>query len=99
MEPLARAIEAFQDGNHRKAVMQLTQIVFDDPNNWTARFYLAMAYVASGDEKQGVRQFYQIYLKCPHQELRDKAKGILPPQLIKQADEERAEDEMVNWGK
>ncbi len=97
MDPLARAIEAFQEGNHQRAIMQLTQIVFDDPNNWAARFYLAMAYVASGDQKQGVRQFYQIYLKCPHPEFRQKAKGVLPEALIKEADIERQSEEEMGW--
>lgn len=88
---LGRAIEAFQDGQHKRAIMELNQIVFDEPNNWSARLYLGMACAHSGDNNQALRQFYHIYLKCPLEELRTKAKQVLPPQMIEQADAERSE--------
>lgn len=92
MDSLARAIEAFQEGQHQRAILQLNQITVDEPNNWPARFYLAMAYTASGDQKQGLRHFHQIYLRCPHEELRAKAKAVLPQAMIDEADEERSRD-------
>ncbi|MBY0546042.1 MAG: hypothetical protein K2W95_02005 [Candidatus Obscuribacterales bacterium] len=88
---LGRAIEAFQEGHHKRAIMELNQIVFDEPNNWSARLYLGMACASSGDNNQALRQFYQIYLKCPYEDLREKARKVLPPKMSEQADAERAE--------
>jgi cytochrome c-type biogenesis protein CcmH/NrfG len=93
MDPLGRAVEAFQEQNFKKAIMQLSQIVMDEPHNWAARFYLAMSYVADGDSKNGLRHFYKIYLECPDEALRQKAKEILPDAAVKIADDERKGDD------
>jgi hypothetical protein len=96
MDPFNRAIEAFQEQNYRKAVMQFSQIVVDEPRNWPARFYLAMAYIAEGDNKQGLRQFYKIYLECPDEGLRMKAKELLPDRAVAIADEERRGEDVID---
>lgn len=88
---LSRAIEAFQEGHHKKAVLELTQIVFEEPNNWSARLYLGMASASAGDQNQALRQFYYLYVRCPYEELRSKARQVLPPKMLEQADNERAE--------
>ena len=82
---LGRAIESFRKGNHKRAILELNQILFDEPDNWAARLYLGMAYASAGEAQNSLRQFYNIYLKCPEAELRAKSRLLLPPHLLEQA--------------
>ena len=93
---LSRAIQDFQNGNHQRAILQLTQIISFTPQDWTARFYLAMAYFAIEDTKQGLLQFYKIYVHCPDEKLRDRAKAVLPAKVVQNVDRDRS-GESFDW--
>lgn len=67
------ACKAYEEGNFPQAMEYLLQILDMEPQNWLARFYLAVCYEKTGQAFAATRAFRFLYDNCKDDELRKKA--------------------------
>jgi len=63
-------------GDHSAAIAALTSIV-DSTGDWKCQFWLAVAYMSRGTQRQARRQFLHVAEQCPDAQLRKLAMGML----------------------
>jgi len=71
-----QAILDMRAGNHKAAIAALTSIV-ESTGDWVCQFWLAIAYMSSGNQRQARRRFVYIAEGCPNVDFRKLAMGML----------------------
>ena len=67
------ACKAYSDGDFKRAEKLLIEILDSEPNNWLARFYLAVCYSKNKQMYAAQRAFRLLYDKSTDLEVRSKA--------------------------
>ena len=67
------ACKAYADGDYKKATQHLLDILDVEPQNWLARYYLAVCYSKTNQAFAAQRAARLIYEKCPDEEIKQKA--------------------------
>jgi cytochrome c-type biogenesis protein CcmH/NrfG len=67
------ACKAYADGDFKAAENFLIQILDSEPNNWLARYYLAVCYAKNKQIYAAQRAFRLLYDKSTDQDVRSKA--------------------------
>jgi Flp pilus assembly protein TadD len=68
-----QACKAYQEGDYKTAESLLVQILDSEPNNWLARYYLAVCLYKTKQMFTAQRAFRYLYDKCADAEIKSKA--------------------------
>lgn len=72
-QPIDEGILAYKSGDFETAIELLQSTTASDPNNWNAKFYLAMCLTRVNRFKEAKFHFASIRDVCPDAELRQRA--------------------------
>jgi TolA-binding protein len=67
------ACKAYKSGDYRNAQSMLVDILDMEPNNWLARYYLAVCFSKTQQLAAAQRAFRMLFEKCPDAEIKSKA--------------------------
>ena len=67
------ALRMYREGDYRRAITHLIDVLDTEPNNWQARLMLGASYYKTGEYAAAQRVFRFLYEKCPEEELKRKA--------------------------
>lgn len=72
--PVRVAIHKYKTGNYTGCLQDCKNIVYHDPTNAVAYYYLAMSYAKAGDKDNAVKYYSKVLSLSPNQRLSDYAK-------------------------